>query len=243
MSEVIKRIRVPLALLALVLSLEALAALGILPSSDVLLSRLSRMLETWGLVVVVLFAFLENVVGFNVYFPGSVVLLAAMSLTAGNPLRAIQVWIAIVIPSIAAQQLNYVIGRVMRRSWNRSGAPTATRPSFKSEKSLWLLSISTYWHPHFAAITSIECGARAVPYIKFLKSMLAASASWYVAWGLIMYFAGALFASGGNWKILIIAYLSGWIVLEVVKELRERRRQTRAQSGVSDSRQKDQYRV
>src|SRR5688572_20218787 len=89
-----------LTLIGLLGLLYLLSAMDIIPSPKELSHLISNLFLTKGLPVIAVFSLLENTVGINFYFPGAFTILAAMSMTAGNPHMAIATYFVITIPSM-----------------------------------------------------------------------------------------------------------------------------------------------
>lgn len=191
--------------------LHLLALNGMMPSPERLTAQVENLFAKHGLPLVALCSFLENIVGVNAYFPGSIAILAGMALTAGNPTRALQMYFAIVIPAIAANQLSYWIGWRLRSRTDRL--------SISGAKKIWTWFLLTYWHPHLAATTAMASGAGYLKYRTFLRYFLVASLSWSIIWGLTIYHFGQELELRSNLVSLFYVYLVAWIVWDLIRPI------------------------
>ena len=141
-----RRILAPLAVLALMGALQLAAAIGIAPPPSQLLAAIIQQIQTAAPGVVAIISFIENIAGITTYFPGSIAILVAMSATAGSPIHAVRVFVAIVIGAGLAHILDFMIGR-----WT---AGTSLRREV-SRLDIWG-GVATYWHPQLAAIFSVQ---------------------------------------------------------------------------------------
>ncbi len=203
----IRSLLAPLLLLVAVASVHFLSACGVIPSTVVLSSFVERLFVQYGLPLVGVCSFIENIAGINVYFPGSVAILTGMALTSGNPARALATYLAIVFPAALANQLNYLAGRFVGK------IPKVPRDS----KALRLWYIATYWHPHLAATTAFASGAQGVPYQQYCKYLVIASLFWSSFWALLIYYFGAFVGVGENLLPFSYGYIILWLGWEIWK--------------------------
>jgi hypothetical protein len=212
---IVRKLRVQLLLVGVLCLVQGLAALGAIPPSEHLSQRLIHLLEQGGFWLVALFSFVENLPGLNVYFPGSVVLITRMSLTAGYPGVALLTYLAIVLPAIAANMVSYWIGR--RLAPNSAVAAPA-------EKKLWWWYLSTYWHPQLAAMTALASGSSGIPFIRYAQHFLPISIALSFIWGLALYSLGSVGPIRESVFPLAWVYVLVWIAWDVYKFVRENRR-------------------
>lgn len=224
--SIVLRVKTQLIIILFLTVINLLAHFGFVPSVSELTQILRKWFDQSGLPLVALCSLLENIVGFNVYFPGSIVILTAMSLTAGNPQRALITFFWIVIPSMLAHNINFLIGRYSRNSHNLSQTKKEEGRIFKGTLGNWFLFMSTFWHPHFAAVTSVASGSSRTPYKDFLKYFLVSSILWNSFWGVTMYFFGRFTVAASNLSPLFYTYLFLWLVWDLRRILTRNTRQT-----------------
>lgn len=192
----------PLVILVCVLALQILALFELIPGEEALLEGLRTFFRSYGLLAVGVVSFFENLVVFNVYFPGSIVILVGMGMTHGNPSWALLTFVAITIPAQLSQILNYGIGRI-RPAKGTKGSGSV---------SVWEL-ILAFWHPEMAAIASLRCGHAGWHFLRFLFWLPIAALIWHTFWALVMYHVGGTDASLRWLSWLFYAYLAFWFLL------------------------------
>lgn len=195
------QVRLQLILLVFVVALLAMGHYGVIPSPEEMLDRLKRLFDQYGVAIVALFSFLENIPGLNAYFPGSIVILSAMAMTAGHPGKAISTFSFIVVSSFIAYHVSYFVGR-------RSLASVG--PKHQSH----LLYIASFfghmWHPHFAALKCLKSGKDRLTYKRFITYLVPCSLFWNCFWGITMYNYGGLSTKMNSLIYLFILYLVIW---------------------------------
>jgi len=194
---------VPLTLLVLLILVDILAHFGVIPSQKDVTQYICRVFEEHGLVIVVLFSFVENIILVNAYFPGSIVILTAMGMTAGDPVRAFATFLCIIIPAAIAQVINFVLGRYS----------SIIQPLIKEDvtigqpRRLWILFLLTYWHPHSSSITSFMLGANQFDPVRFLANYAIFGLIWNSFWAVLMYSVGEIGSTSSSLIPIYYAYL------------------------------------
>lgn len=217
--HILWKAKAPLFILIFVSVVNLLVHYKVIPPPSVLIVELKKWFGMYGLPLISAFAFLESIVGFNVYFPGSVVILVAMSLTAGRPYQAVLLWFLIVIPFIVGYNIDFLIGRLLSPHVGGSKSTDINLAARRGSWNLWILFLSTFWHPHFAAVTSSACGASSISYKCFLRHLLPASLLWNSFWGVTMYYLGRI--SNGNLDFTRTSYifLIVWLIWDVQRSI------------------------
>jgi len=211
---IINKIKSQLLILVFLVTINLLACMGYIPSTIELTDILISIFNTHGLLLIALASFLENIIGFNVYFPGSILILTSMSLTAGDPKKAVLVFILIVLPSTLAQNINYLIGYFSTKEIKKQNLIKL------SKIKLGLLFGTTFWHPHTTAITCMASGSEGLNYIVFLKYFIVFSLFWNMFWAITMYHFGYFAKATSNLTLFFYIYLVLWITWDVVKILK-----------------------
>ena len=192
-----------------------LSSLGWIPSVHELSDMLGRFFEKGGLPVIGMASFAENTIGLNVYFPGAIVILVAMALTAGDLPRALMTFLVILIPSMLAHLMNYGLGRWLGGRVNVEGHTSGGDPSRFAKGRMWGLFLASYWHPHLAAVTSYAAGTEGVGVGAFLRVFVVASLLWNSFWGIVMYNFGEVAGATRNLIPLFYVYVVGWLLLGI----------------------------
>ncbi len=214
---IVIRILPQLLLLGLVGVLQVLMLWHVIPSQSYILSALQQFFSHQGLAAVALFSFIENIVGVNVYFPGSVVLLVAMSTTAGNLEHAVVMYFAIYVPAMFGNISSYLLGRVGLAIGARKHRTLARRSSW----GWWTTFVLTYWHPQLAAVTAVSAGIEGLRIPRYLGLLFATTVPWSLLWAYVIYQVGGAIMVRTDYNLLFVVYILGWIAWDV---LRERRR-------------------
>ena len=194
---------------ALVACVFLSAHLRLIPEPQKLAVLLEGVFDKHGLPVIIICAFFENIGGFNIYFPGSIVILTGMALTAGKPALAFLTFVCISVSSVIAHIANYFGAKVLHK---KRVLDTDSRgfPSF------WEFLVS-FWHPHFAAVVCLKSGSVGMPFTKFLRSMLPSALAWYMLWAILMYFVGYAAKSSRGLIALFLLYLVVWTCYDAYK--------------------------
>jgi membrane protein DedA with SNARE-associated domain len=212
-----RRLFLPLSVVALLFTLHILGAYGlVLPPSDSI-QLISEQIRSGSLLLIAALSFVEGVALINAYFPGGGVILFAMASTAGDLRRAFLTFIAIVVGSALAHQLNYWAGRaIVRKSPNADSIDVVAAPTLFE-------AFASYWHPHSGSLYSLRSGSDGVAYKQFSFRFAIAFGMWNIFWGVLMYLLGHVPASSSDLMILFYLYLGWWIVQELRATLETRR--------------------
>lgn len=196
----------PLYLLLTMLVLQFLTSNGILPSQDQQLEMLLSWVASGGLFLIFAIAVAEHTVGVNAYFPGAVIILLAMSATAGDYLRTIQTFMAIVLGQLVGYIISYMVGRV-----GRFEASSTSTQSLTSWKMFGFFL--AFAHPHSGAATSFAFGASGRNAWQSGYCVLLFTICWSIFWTVMSVFGlGTLFATVG-FDLVVYIFIAAWLVL------------------------------
>ncbi len=215
MLKLLNKIKLPVILLILVSTFEYLSAHGVLPRVAELSLTLESIMTQYGLLVIGPMSFIENIVGVNVYFPGSIVILTAMALTAGNPARGFLTYLTIYGSAFVAYHVDYLIGR-FATSKDLPTKPIGLKTGLNGTK-MWFRFLTTFWHPHFAALTCVHVGSEGYAYSDILIYVLVSSFIWNTFWGVTMYYLGSVTGANVNLQGFVYIYLIGWGLLDTYR--------------------------
>lgn len=204
----LKAATVPLGILTAVLVLQLASWAGIIPTQASLMAAIVAWVAAKGAVAVFIVSVLENTAVFNTYFPGAIAILSAMALTHGNPVAAVQIWLAITCGGMLGQVISYLLGRRIQLS--SSAVPH------------WSTFALTYWHPYTSSFTAFNAGSQGMSPTAFAMRALPSILAWSLFWGISMYCFGNFLGDAENFVRLIILYLIGWALISMVKALRQR---------------------
>ena len=162
MTKFIRSVKVPLLLLIVMLILEVLSRANILPASDQWSLMIKSAVVKYGLLIIGPLAFLENLASFNVYFPGSIVILTTMALSAGDPGRAVRIFCIYYVCAISAYHVDYSIGLALRA---KIGSVAGTSLFDRTAHlPLWIRFAVFFVHPQLASILSVQIGSEGRSY-------------------------------------------------------------------------------
>ena len=186
---------------------------GLIPSPAQLNEILVEKFKNYGLPLIAVCAFLENLVGVNAYFPGAFTILTGMALTAGNPSRAVLTYFIIYIPSFVANILSFYFGLLYRQN--------DLKGITRKERNTTLWFFLTYWHPQLAALTAFTIGSDGVlSKGNFIKHSFRASLFWSIFWGVIIYHFGLFANVAHNFMTLFLGYVVVWAAIDIYKWFR-----------------------
>lgn len=204
----IKYIRIQLLVISFFLFFLMLSFIKIIPSPDELLVFLKQAFIRYGVVIIFIASLLENLFGFNTYFPGAVVIFTGMSLSKGNLPLAVITFLSIFIPVLIANSINFYLGRKTSESNN----PILT------SKELISKLIVNLWHPYLASIISFTIGSTRDKYSTFIKYFFPVSLCWNIIWGIIAYNYGSFLTKDSDiFLFLFILYLVVWTLFDTIK--------------------------
>jgi len=193
-------------LLFLFLTMYGLSLLQIIPSPHELNELLVSLFKRFGLPIIGLSSFIENLIGVNSYFPGAFTILTGMSLTAGHPKEALVTYLVIYIPAYLANILSFFLGKL--RSSDKQPGSSSPRKT-----TLWF--ICTYWHPQLAAVSAFSVGVRdLLPPKEFLIRSFLVSLVWSVFWAVVIYNSGLMVNVTGYFSMLFFVYVVVWMVFD-----------------------------
>lgn len=199
-----------------------LAALGLIPSPVDLVEKIVQMFEVHGLLVVGICSFFENLVGINIYTPGSIAVLMGMSLTSGQPMLAVFTYLAIVFPALLANVISYVAGKYLKMEKTSAQASRLARHSERKGR-LFFFYLGTCWHPHLASITAYLAGAEGIELSKHFRLLLAATIPWSLLYAVALYQLGRVPEVTGDMLFLFYGYLVIWLCRDTYKFFQDAR--------------------
>jgi len=195
----------PLFTISILLIIEFAKSIGLIPNGADFLQSIFQYLSSQGVVVVFLLSFIENLIFFGPYLPGSIAILGIMSSTHGDLLSAVSVWFAITIPAVIAQLCNFQIGRRL------PDLPVVEQSGADNRKINFIFA---YWHPYIGSIASIKSGQSRANILEFFYPMFKALLIWNLVWGVTMYNIGGSikFSDGDSRFYILLAIL--WLLYE-----------------------------
>ena len=212
MRRALKIVAFPLAVLAVFGILYAIWRALDLPPEETLAQIAKTYLDRYGVVIVFVSAYLEGLLLVGWYFPGSLVIVLALILAAGEPARFAAVAATAGAGLLAAYVTNFFAGKY---GWYRLLLAFGLRePLDKAQRRLSRYGLSaiftTYWQANLASCISTAAGILHFPPARFVIYSATAEALWATFWASIIFFLGsAALAFVGFRMILFMIML--WI--------------------------------
>lgn len=211
----LKRVLPPAILLISVIAFWLLETLGILPNVNELMQSITQWIKSQGAYAIVAVSVMENIVGFNSYFPGSIAILGVMASTAGRPFEAVATFFLILIGQSIGLTISFLIGRLgFLRSETNELPAAGLRYS---------MLFPLFAHPHSSAATAFLLGSKRRSF-GWLSFVLICCFIWSVFWGGVMYFGVGSLVNEIGWDYVTITFASIWVSYEVVQYLLVRSR-------------------
>jgi membrane protein DedA with SNARE-associated domain len=188
-----------------------------LPPEQELMARARGYFESYGLVTVFVAGLIEGLLLIGWYFPGALVILAALTLSADNAWEAAQI-IALTIGGLSiAYTANYFVGKY---GWYRLLVAFGLREGLdraKGRLTKYGLSaiVTTYWQMNLASLTSTAAGILHFPAGRFLAISIVACAFWVTFWGTMMFLLGQAATAFVSLRV-IVAVIAVWLVARLL---------------------------
>src|SRR3954469_18679969 len=202
----------PLAVLAVFGLLYAVWLALDLPPEETLAQIAKTYLDRYGVVIVLISAYLEGLLLIGWYFPGTLVIVLALIFAAPQPSRFALVAAIAGSGLIGAYVTNFFAGRY---GWYRLLLAFGLRaPLENAQRRLTKYGLSaiftTYWQANLASCISTAAGILQFPPARFVVYSAIAEALWATFWASIIFFLGkSALALVGSRMILLMIML--WI--------------------------------
>jgi|WetSurMetagenome_2_1015567.scaffolds.fasta_scaffold01024_14 hypothetical protein len=203
-AGLIKYCLAPLVLFFALLMSFLLSALKVIPPFEILVEILFSLFDKYGSLIVGPASFFENLAIANFIFPGSIVILTAMALTAGNLLKASWTFLFIWLGSLLGLIGSFVLGKIL----SRYGMQKSTL--VKGKSLAWQAAV-TFWHPQFASMMCFSLGSNNVRLRSVAVPLLVINLLWNLFWGVLIYNVGPIFKDAETIKYLLVAVLLLWL--------------------------------
>lgn len=186
-----------------------------LPSEEETIVLVTQWLIEYGLLLVLVGAFLETILFVGFYFPGSAVLFLAVALSP-DPLQAVKAVVAISLGMLAGYSLNYILGaygwhKIFLKLGMKDGIENARA---KMEKDEVRYIFYTYWNPGLGSFTSTAAGILKLPYRRFVTLTVMGIMVWNIFWGVLVYSLGESALMLLN-LTLVLQVIAVWILFEL----------------------------
>ena len=217
LRRTVRIIAFPLALLGIFALLYAIWVALDLPPEETIIQIAKTYLDRYGIVIVVLSAYLEGLLLIGWYFPGTLVIIFALIVSAADPLAYIQVALAAGSALYCAQVTNFFIGKY---GWYRLLLAFGLRePLENAKRRLTKYGLSaiftTFWQANLASLISTAAGILQFPASRFAALAFLAQSLWLTFWATLIYLLGAAALSLAGFRIILLAILL-WIAARLI---------------------------
>lgn len=219
MKHYLKLFSIPLSVLVTFLTMFFIWKIFNLPNAEVITVYFNQWFNTYGLIVILVCAFIEGILLFGGYFPGVFIIFVSV-VTAGSFSEAL-LRIAIgTVGLVFGHMINYALGKY---GWYKLLVRFGLKGSIEEmqnkflKKEIYAIFVS-YWLPKVGALADTAAGILCMPFKKFVFASLLSSIFWNFLVGIIVYFIGqkalVLATSGGLLELIIqLSIIIVWIII------------------------------
>ena len=217
MRRTLRIVALPLAILVAFLVLYAVWIALDLPPEETIIEIARGYLDRYGVVIVLIAAYLEGLLLIGWYFPGTLVIIFALIVAGQDVARVAQVAALAGSGLVAAYVTNFFIGKY---GWYRMLLAFGLRePLDKAKVRLTKYGLSailtTYWQANLASVISTAAGILQFPASRFIAYSIAAEAFWVTFWSTLIFFLGRAALSLAGFRIILLMIVI-WIALRLI---------------------------
>lgn len=207
----------PLAVLAVFLLLYAVWFALDLPPEETILIIARGYLDRYGVVIVLISAYLEGLLVIGWYFPGTLVIIFALIVAGQDVPRVAQVAALAGAGLFAAYLTNFYAGKY---GWYRLLLAFGLRePLENAQARLTRYGLSaiftTYWQANLASVISTAAGILQFSAPRFLAYSFAAEAFWITFWSSLIFFLGRAALSLAGFRMILLMIVI-WIAVRLI---------------------------
>jgi len=215
--RILKIIALPLAVLAVFGVLYAIWVALDLPPEATIIATARVYLDRYGVVIVLICAYVEGLLLIGWYFPGALVVIFALIVAGQDVARVAQVAALAGSGLCAAYVTNFFIGKY---GWYRLLLAFGLRePLERAQQRLTKYGLSaiytTYWQANVASVISTAAGILQFPVARFIAYSAAAEAFWITFWASLIYFLGPTALALAGFRMIFILILI-WIAVRLI---------------------------
>ena len=216
-NRALRVIAFPLAVLAVFLVLYAVWIALDLPPEETVIDIARGYLDRYGVVIVLVCAYLEGLLLIGWYFPGTLVIIFALIVAGPDVSRVALVAVLAGSGLFAAYVTNFLIGK---HGWYRLLLTFGLREPLESaQRRLTRYGLSaiftSYWQANLASVISTAAGILQFSLARFLAYSLAAEAFWITFWATLIFFLGRSALSLAGFRMILLMILI-WIALRLL---------------------------
>ena len=217
LRRALKFVALPLAVLATFGVLYVIWLALDLPPEETLAAAAKDYLDRYGIVIVLISAYLEGLLLIGWYFPGTLVIVLALIFAAPHPARFALVAAVAGTGLLSAFVTNFFAGKY---GWYRVLLAFGLRePLENAQRRLTRYGLSaiftTYWQANLASCISTAAGILQFPVRRFLLYSFAAEALWITFWASVIFFLGSAALSLVGFRMilfLIMLWIAGRLI-------------------------------
>jgi membrane protein DedA with SNARE-associated domain len=226
LRRALRIIAFPLAVLAIFGLLYAVWLALDLPPEETMAQAAKDYLDRYGVVIVLISAYLEGLLLIGWYFPGTLVIILALVFAAPDPLRVAQVGAIAGTGLFGAYVTNFFAGKY---GWYRVLLAFGLRePLENAQRRLTKYGLSaiftTYWQANLASCISTAAGILQFPVGKFIVLSFVAEAMWVSFWSTLIFFLGKAALSLAGFRMILLLILI-WIAVRLIYRWKFEKRQ------------------
>ena len=217
LRRALKIIAFPLAVLAVFGLLYAIWLALDLPPEETMIAAAKYYLDRYGVVIVLISAYLEGLLLIGWYFPGTLVIILALVFAGPDPARTAQVAAVAGTGLFSAYVTNFFAGKY---GWYRLLLAFGLRePLANAQRRLTKYGLSaiftTYWQANLASCISTAAGILQFPVGRFIALSFIAEGLWVTFWASLIFFLGPAALSLAGFRMVLFLVLI-WIALRLV---------------------------
>lgn len=217
MRRTLRIVALPLAVLATFLLLYAVWLALDLPPEETILEIARGYLDRYGVVIVLISAYLEGLLLIGWYFPGTLVIIFALIAAGPDVPRVAQVAALAGSGLFAAFVTNFFAGKY---GWYRLLLGFGLRAPLENAQARLVrygpsAIFTSYWQANLASVVSTAAGILQLSAPRFLAWSLAAEAFWITFWSSLIFFLGRAALSLAGFRIILLMILI-WIALRLL---------------------------
>lgn len=207
----------PLAVLGIFAVMYAVWIALDLPPEETIIAVAKGYLDRYGVVIVLICAYLEALLLIGWYFPGTLVIIFGLVISAPEPLRYVEVAVVAGFGLYCGQVTNFHAGKY---GWYRLLLAFGLRePLERAKRRLTKYGLSaiftTYWQANLASLISTAAGILQFPAWRFIVLALIAQALWFTFWSALIFFLGTAALSLAGFRMILLLILI-WIAARLV---------------------------
>ena len=225
LRRTLRIIAFPLAVLGVFVLLYAIWLALDLPPEETMVAAAKFYLDRYGIVIVLVSAYLEGLLLIGWYFPGTLVIILALVFAGPDPMRTAQVAAVAGTGLFAAYVTNFFAGKY---GWYRLLLAFGLRePLENAQKRLTRYGLSaiftTYWQANVASCISTAAGILQFSVSRFIAYSLLAEALWVTFWATLIFFLGPAALSLAGFRMILLLILI-WIAVRLIYRWKFERR-------------------